>query len=92
MDGTSHESEPNDYDKAWEILKIATADFKAAGIPDHEVPPAAADYLVMSVLALGMSEGTSEIAVETIIKRMEAMLDDWRNGRPPFTEFNGLEG
>ncbi len=77
------------YDRVWDIMKKATTEFKSARILDHEIPPALADYLLMSVLAMGNENGLSEQAALAIIRRMENMLDDWRHGRPPFQENNG---
>lgn len=77
------------YDRAWEVLKQAALEFQLEGIPDHEVPPAIADFLVCMLLAMGASQGTSELAVITIIERMRLTLDAWRRGEPPFDTFNG---
>jgi len=78
------------YNEVWEIMKKAADEFQSAKIPTHEIPPAIADYLIMTVLAMGDSNNISEEAALAIIKRMENMLDDWRHGRPPFQEHNGL--
>ena len=72
------------YDKVWEIMKLATDDFIAAGIPKHEIPPALADYLILSVLAMGRENGLSEQAAEAIIERQKNLLEDWRQGKSPF--------
>lgn len=78
--------EPSDYDSIWEIMKRISTEMQEAGIPDHEVPPAMADFLIMSVLAMGHANGVSVYTAQTIIQRMEDMVEDWKQGNPPFGE------
>ena len=78
------EQKKNHYDSTWEILKNATDEFQAQDIPLAETPPAVADWLIMSVLALGQKEGISELAAITIIQRQLNLLEAWRKGEPPF--------
>jgi hypothetical protein len=63
------------------MLQHLTTDLKAAGVPDVEVPPVMADYLGMIALALAQEAG-----LEAIIGRLEGMVEDYRNRRPPFDE------
>ena len=82
----------DNYDRAWEhIMNMATA-IKEVGIPDHAIPMALADFLVMSVLAMMHDEGTGDYAVYGIIDRQFNMLNDYRLGNEPFINgFNGNE-
>lgn len=77
-------NEISHYDKVWEVLKRASTEMKDAGIPDHEMPPAVADFLIMAVLVMGRSNGLSIQAAEAIIKRMEQTVEDYKQGNPPF--------
>jgi hypothetical protein len=72
------------HDAAMKVMQKTAKMFRDAGIPDHAVPPAIADHLMMVTLALGRSSGLSYQAGEAIIKRMQNMLEDFRLGRPPF--------
>ena len=73
-----------EYDRVWEVLKMAVEEMKRSEIPDHEMPPAVADFLVYSLISMGKANNVSEEAVETIIERMRRTLEDWRFGNPPF--------
>lgn len=74
----------NDYDRVWEVLKRAVDEMKAEGIPDHEMPPAVADFLMFAVIAMGQSSHLSAQAGRTIIQRMEQTLQDYLDGKYPF--------
>lgn len=79
------------YDRVHEHLQLFAAAIRISGIPDEEMPPAVADFLLVSVLAMASESGLSDFAAEAIIGRMRLMLDKWRAGEPPFgAGFNGL--
>jgi len=84
-------SERDEHDRALKVLRRTADMFRDAGVPDHAIPPALADHLVMVTLALGSSNGLADQAVRAILLRMENMLQDWRLGNPPFEEFNGRD-
>lgn len=67
------------------MLHHLSTDLKIAGVPDIELPPVLADYAGMLALALAQEAG-----LETIITRLEGMLDDYRNQRPPFGDMADL--
>ena len=73
-----------DYDRIWAILMPISDECATQGIPKTSIPPVLADYLILSVLALGLKSGLSEVGAEAIIARMQDRLEDFRNQRPPF--------
>jgi len=77
-------TEQEEHDRALKVLQKTVAMFRRAGVPDHAVPPAMADHLMMVTLALGRSNGLSYQAGKAIIQRMQNMLEDFRLGNPPF--------
>ncbi|MBX3406697.1 MAG: hypothetical protein KF869_08030 [Phycisphaeraceae bacterium] len=79
-------TEQEEHDRALKVLQHTAKMFSDAGVPDHAVPPALADHLMMVTLALGRSNGLSYQAGQAIIQRMHNMLEDFRMGRPPFGE------
>lgn len=84
-------SEQENHQNALDVMKKTVEMFRDVGVPDEAVPDAMADHLVMTTLAIGNQDGVSFEAVRSVMFRMEAMLEDWRVGNPPFTEFNGVD-
>lgn len=52
---------------------------KLGGIPEADIPPVLAEYAGMMALAL-----VGDMGLQTLIIRMQDMLDDYRDKRPPF--------
>lgn len=84
-------SEQDEHDRAMKALQKTADIFREAGVPDHAIPPALADHLVMVTLVLGSNNGLAHQAVRAILLRMEKTLQDWRLGNPPFEEFSGRD-
>lgn len=82
---SNSDAQKSHYDNVWEVLKDATHILQGREIPLYEAPPAIADYLIMSVLAMGRANGVSEQAALAIIERQLNLLNDWRMGNPPFS-------
>lgn len=60
-------------------IRQLLANMKLGGIPDADIPPVLVDYTGLMALALA-----GEMGLQTLIMRMQDMLDDYSEKRPPF--------
>lgn len=75
---------PSPYHQIWEILLNTTRAIKDQGIPLEDIPIAAAEWLMVSILALEMDERAATREALSIIEYQLDILDDVLEGKPPF--------